>query len=122
MDTRSKILSGTERLAGEPVAMVTGYFDLLRAEHVRALSEARRRAPHARLLVVVVRGPEFLLPLPARAELVAALRMVDYVLTAADGDVDGLIKTIGPAILVRLESEDVRLVSRLKEHVHQRQG
>lgn len=122
MDTRTKILTARGIPAGEPPILVTGYFDVLRAEHVRELAEARGRVPHARLVVAVLRGCEPLLPLAARAELVAALRMVDYVLTADDGDVDALIEALTPALLVRLESEDVRRVSRLKEHVHRRQG
>jgi bifunctional ADP-heptose synthase (sugar kinase/adenylyltransferase) len=122
MDTRTKILSGAGVLAGEPLAMVTGYFDILRAEHVRDLAEARLRAPHTRLVVVVLRGRESLLPWRARCELVAALRMIDYVLTADDGDVDALIEALRPAVLVRLESEDLRRVSRLREHVQRRQG
>lgn len=122
MDTRSKILSGPDVPTGEPLAVVTGYFDVLRAEHVRRLVEVRRRTPDARLLVVVSQGSEPLLPMRARAELVAALRMVDYVLTAADRDVDCLIDALRPTLLVRLESEDVHRASRLKEHVHRRQG
>ena len=122
MDTRIKILSGPDVPAGESLVMVTGYFDVLRAGHVRAFVAARQRAPHARLLVLVLRGKEELLPLDARAELAAALRMVDYVLTADDRDVDRLIKTLRPAILVRLESDDLRRVSWLKEHVHRQQG
>jgi D-beta-D-heptose 7-phosphate kinase/D-beta-D-heptose 1-phosphate adenosyltransferase len=122
MDTRIKILSGPHILVGEPLAVVTGYFDVVRAEHVRDLAAAHRRAPHARLLVVVVRGTEPLLPLAARVELVAAIRMVDYVLTADDNDVERLIKALRPVILVRLESDDLHRVSRLKEHVHRQQG
>ncbi len=122
MDTRIKILSGPEVLGGEPLLVVTGYFDVLRAEHVRELAAAHQRAPHTRVLVVVVRGSEPLLPLAARAELVAALRMVDYVLIADDRDVDRLITTLQPAVLVRLESDDLRRVSRLKEHVQRQQG
>ncbi len=122
MDTRIKILSGPRILEGEPLAVVTGYFDVVRAEHVRDLAAAHRRAPRARLLVVVVRGAEPLLPLAARAELVAAIRMVDYVLTADDHDVERLVKALRPVILVRLESDDLHRVSRLKEHVHRQQG
>ncbi|MDR3701434.1 MAG: hypothetical protein P4L56_17430 [Candidatus Sulfopaludibacter sp.] len=122
MDTRIKILSGPHILEGEPLAVVTGYFDVVRAEHVRELAAAHRRAPHARLLVLVVRGAEPLLPLAARAELVAAMRMVDYVLTADDKDVERLIKALRPVLLARLESDDLRRVSRLKEHVHPQQG
>lgn len=121
MDTRSKILDGAENLPPGPRAIVTGHFDVLRAEHVRALSEVRARTPRIPLVAVVVEGGETLLPLGARAELVAALRMVDYVLTAADSDVDSLIQTLGPAPVVRLESADVHRVRSLKEHVHRRQ-
>jgi len=121
MDTRIKILSGPRILAGERLAVVTGHFDVLRAEHLHELAAARRAVPHARLLVVVVRGSEPLLPLAARAELVAGVRMVDYVLTADDKDVDSLIATLRPALLARLEFEDSGRVTRLKEHVHRRQ-
>lgn len=122
MDTRIKILSGPHILEGEPLAVVTGYFDVLRAGHVRDLAAVRVRAPHTRLLVVVVRGAEPLLPLAARAEMMAAVRMVDYVLTADDSDVEHLIKALRPVLLVRLESEDLRRVSRLKEHVQRQHG
>ena len=122
MDTRIKILSGPHILEGEPLAVVTGYFDVLRAGHVRDLATVRTSAPHARVLVVVVRGAEPLLPLAARAEMVAAVRMVDYVLTADDSDVEHLIKALRPVLLVRLESEDLRRVSRLKEHVQRQHG
>ena len=122
MDTRIKILNGPQILVGEPLALATGYFDVLRAEHVRDLAAAHRRAPHARLLVVVLRGPEPLLPLAARAEMVAAIRMVDYVLTADAKDVDRLIKTLHPPLVLRLESDDLRRVARLKEHVRHLQG
>lgn len=122
MDTRSKILSSPEAVTGGAVTLVVGYFDVIRADHICDLAEARGRTPHAPLVVLVAQGPETLLPLRGRAELVAALRMVDYVLTADDGDVDAIIETLRPELLVRLEAEDLRRVSRLKEHVHRRQG
>lgn len=122
MDTRTKILSPPAVVPAEPLVVVTGHFDVLRAEHVRELAEVRSGTPGAKLLVIVSQGLESLLPLAARAELVAGLRMVDYVLTACDGDVDALIEAIEPARLVRLEVEDARRVSWLKEHVHRRQG
>jgi len=122
MDTRKKILKGPEGLGGEPLVVVTGYFDVLRAEHARELAEVRSGTPEARLLVIVSQGRDTLLPSAARAELVAALRMVDFVLTADDGDVEALIEALRPTRVVRLESEDTRRVSRLREHVQQRQG
>jgi bifunctional ADP-heptose synthase (sugar kinase/adenylyltransferase) len=122
MDTRAKILRSPASLKGETLSVVTGYFDVLRAEHVTELAEVRSRTAGAHLVVVISQGPQPLLPLRARAELVAALRVVDYVLTADDGDVDALLEALKPAQLVRLEAEDARRVSRLKEHVHKRQG
>ena len=53
-----------------------GTFDPLLAAQAREIAERKRRKP----LVVVIRDPEEpLLPARARAELVAALREVDYV-------------------------------------------
>ena len=122
MDTRAKILSAPAVVPAEQVVVVTGYFDVLRAEHVRQLAQVRAGTAGARLLVIVSQGRDTLLPAGARAELVAGLRMVDYVLTADDGDVDAFIEALKPARVVRLEAEDARRVDRLKEHVHRRQG
>ncbi len=122
MDTRTKILNGTASLAGIPLIVITGHFDVLRAEHIRELSAARGRARDARVLIIVTSGAGELLPLPARAELAAALRMVDYVLTAEDRDVDRLVETLRLAVLVRLEPGDQRRLHWLKQHVHRLQG
>lgn len=122
MDTRSKILSRAAAVAlPPPLTLVTGYFDILRAEHARDLQQARDRAPTRPLMVVVFTGLNPLLPPRARAELVAALRMVDYVVTADDGDRDSLIEALKPALLVRLEAADQRRARQLMEHVQRRQ-
>jgi bifunctional ADP-heptose synthase (sugar kinase/adenylyltransferase) len=80
LDTRTKIvplLELHERLQDRPTRWVSGYFDPLLAEHVRKLIEQREPG---RLLVVEVTNPaQPLLAQRARAELVAALAMVDYV-------------------------------------------
>ena len=80
MDTRSKIISAQEareRLHDRPAHWVSGHFDPLLAEHVRRLSQHREPG---RLLVVEILTPaQPLLPQRARAELVAALAIVDYV-------------------------------------------
>ena len=66
-----------QQLRDKSTCWVAGSFDPLLAEHVRRLSE--HVAP-GRLLVVEVTNPARpLLPQRARAELVAALTMVDYV-------------------------------------------
>ncbi len=118
MDTRSKILTLAAALELRPApAIATGYFDVLRAEDARALSRVR----HHPLLVVVLPLANELVSQRARAELVAALRVVDYVVTASDGDVERLIERLRPVELVRLEAADARLAKQLKEHVHRRQ-
>ena len=62
-----------------PTRWVSGHFDPLLAEHVRRLAQDQGRDPE-RLLVVEVTNPaQPLLGQRARAELVAALSMVDYV-------------------------------------------
>jgi bifunctional ADP-heptose synthase (sugar kinase/adenylyltransferase) len=80
LDTRSKIISEEEarqRLRGQPAQWLAGHFDPLLAEHVQRL---RQHSAPDRLLVVEITNPvRPLLPQRARAELVAALAMVDYV-------------------------------------------
>ena len=87
MDTRTKIVSQAEarqRLAGQSAHWLSGYFDPLLAEHVRMLRE--RAAPDRRLVVEIANPARPLLPARARAELVAALGMVDYVVLADAGN------------------------------------
>ena len=70
-----------ERLQNGGACWVSGHFDPLLAEHVRRLARAREPG---RLLVVEVTNPaQPLLAQRARAELVAALSMVDYVVLGA---------------------------------------
>jgi len=65
------------RLGDRPACWVSGHFDPLLAEHVRRL---RQYDSLNEILVVEVTNPERpLLPQQARAELVAALSMVDFV-------------------------------------------
>ncbi|HYK16736.1 MAG TPA: hypothetical protein VEV37_01890 [Bryobacteraceae bacterium] len=80
LDTHAKILTVEEalqRLEQKPVCWVSGHFDPLLAEHVRRLKSC---ATPGKLLVVEVTNPlQPLLAQRARAELVAALAMVDHV-------------------------------------------
>ena len=118
MDTRSKILTLAAAFKlRPPLAIATGYFDVLRSEHARELAGVR----HHPLLVIVLPLADEILALPARAELVAALRVVDYVVTADYGDLDRLIESLKPVELVRLEAADGRRARQLMEHVHSRQ-
>ena len=122
MDTRSKILSVAAALElPPPVAIATGYFDVLRAEHARELAGVR----HHPLLVIVLPLSGEILALPARAELVAALRVVDYVVIANYGGLDRLVETLKPVEYTRMEGEHAvrrdRWPRQLMEHVHSRQ-
>ena len=121
MDTRSKILTVEEarsRAFPAPV-VVTGYFDLLRAVHERELDAIRRRTAGP-LLAVVLPWEEAYLSQRARAEMVAALRVVDYVIAPDVGDAAALVAALGPCELVRLEAADRLRNRELIEHVHLR--
>jgi bifunctional ADP-heptose synthase (sugar kinase/adenylyltransferase) len=80
LDTRSKIVSAEDarrRLDGQVAQWVSADFDPLLAEHVQWLRE--HSVPGRRLVVEITNPDRPLLAQRARAELVAALAMVDYV-------------------------------------------
>ena len=111
MDTRVKIIdaSAARRLAQSGATVVSGCFDPLTAAHARRLAELKREG--VPLVVLIAESPDEILPARARAELVAALAVVDGVVEFADGI---------PAA-VRLEQEDQARRAALVEHVHARQ-
>jgi len=119
VDTRSKIVTAEE--VPRPVKVVTGYFDVLRVEHVRILDEVRNRTPRIPLLAIVLpRSGEFLNQ-AARAEMAAALRMVDYVLIADQEVPDRVLASLQPAEVVHLDAAELRCTRDLIEHVHRGQ-
>lgn len=80
LDTRSKILTAEEarqRLDKQAVCWVSGHFDPLLAVHATQLKTFT--APGQVLVVEITNSMHPLLPQRARAELVAALSMVDFV-------------------------------------------
>jgi rfaE bifunctional protein nucleotidyltransferase chain/domain len=94
-----------DRAAGRTVAFANGCFDLLHVGHVRYLQAAGGEAD--RLLVAVnddasVTGLKGegrpILPAAERAELVAALRGVDYVVVFADANVERLLRLVKPDV------------------------
>jgi hypothetical protein len=118
MDTRNKILTLAAAMELRPAgAVATGYFDVLRAEDARELA----RVGHHPLLVVVLPVAGEILTQRARAELVAALRVVDYVVTGDDSDVERLVTGLRPVEFVRLEAAEASRAQQLIEHVHRRQ-
>ncbi len=122
VDTRNKILTLAEALELPPkLAIASGTFEILRAAHARELAEVRSRTDVEGLLVVVLPSTRGLLSARARAEMVAGLRMVDYVLIADEEDLDRLIRARPNGEAVRLETADARRTLDLIEHVHCRQ-
>jgi glycerol-3-phosphate cytidylyltransferase-like family protein len=121
VDTRSKIVSATEMLP--EATLVVGYFDVLGVEHVRELRAIRERA--SRLIALVLPNPDgarrTVLPQEGRAEMAAALRMLDYVLICAEpgqpGDLKDLMKRLRPTEIVSLEEAEFRRIDRLIEQV-----
>ncbi|MEO8373365.1 MAG: hypothetical protein ABI806_29540, partial [Candidatus Solibacter sp.] len=75
MDTRTKIVAAN--LAPQGATVVTGTFDVILAADAKELSEIRAQHPGDALCVVVLPLSGELLAQRARAELAAALRMVD---------------------------------------------
>ncbi len=126
MDTRHKILPAAAvagiiraaRGAGGVCRLVVGYFDPLTAVHARRLSEVHEGAV---LLVALVRSPECpLLPGSARAELVAALRTVDYVVLSTEDEADLLSAFERQAVRTHTEV-DRQATDELMRRVHERQ-
>jgi rfaE bifunctional protein nucleotidyltransferase chain/domain len=95
----------TDRARGLTHAFANGAFDLLHVGHIRYLEAAKREAD--RLIVAInddesIRGLKGssrpVLPQADRAELVAALRAVDYVVTFSDPTVTALLEVLKPDV------------------------
>jgi len=111
--TRQKILPldelrrrlDDERRRGRRIVLANGCFDVLHVGHVRYLEGARREGD---LLVVAInsdsgvralKGPgRPILPAAARAELVAALAAVDFVVLFDDLTVEPLLENLRPDV------------------------
>src|SRR5262245_22226893 len=92
-----------DRVAGRTIAFANGCFDLLHVGHVRYLQGAAAEAD--RLIVAInddasvsrLKGPgRPAMSAAERAEIVAALRGVDYVVTFADDTAERLLTRIKP--------------------------
>ena len=94
-----------DRAAGRTIAFANGCFDLLHVGHVRYLQAAADEGD--RLVVAVnddrsvaaLKGPrQPILPEAERAELVAALSSVDYVVLFGDATVERLLTRLKPDV------------------------
>jgi rfaE bifunctional protein nucleotidyltransferase chain/domain len=95
----------TERLEGRTIAFANGCFDILHVGHVRYLADAKAQAD--RLVVAInddrsvsgLKGPgRPILSGVDRAEMVAALESVDYVVLFSDPDVNRLLRQLKPDV------------------------
>jgi len=123
MDTRSKILTpeAARALAG-PLTVVTGYFDVLRAEHARELAAIRDRSGGHALLALVLPFASEVFGICARARMVAALRVVYYVVVADELNADALLEAMRPQTVIHLEADDARRNREIAEHIRRQQG
>ena len=94
-----------DRAAGRTIALANGCFDLLHVGHIRYLQAAAAEAD--RLIVAVnddrsvasLKGPNRpILSAPDRAELVAAVRGVEYVVVFGDPNVERLLRLLKPDV------------------------
>lgn len=93
-----------DRKAGHTIAFANGCFDLIHVGHVRYLQAAAREADR---LIVAVNDDEMasrkgpgrpVLRAPERAEIVAAIRGVDYVVIFPEPTVDPLLRLLRPDV------------------------
>ena len=98
------------RESGQKIVFTNGCFDLLHVGHVRYLAEARS---HGDLLIVglnsdaslkLIKGPQRpIVRQDHRAEVLASLMSVDYVVYFDEPDPLTLIQTVKPDVLVKGE-------------------
>ena len=105
--TETELVSAVhaERARGRRIAFANGCFDLLHVGHVRYLADA---AAEADVLLVALnddrsvaglKGPgRPILKAADRAEMVAALESVDYVVLFSDPDVNRLLRLLKPDV------------------------
>jgi rfaE bifunctional protein nucleotidyltransferase chain/domain len=96
---------GRDRRAGRTIALANGCFDILHVGHVRYLEAARREADrlvvaiNADATVRMLKGEgRPVLPAADRAEIVAALRAVDYVVVFEEPTVTEVLESITPDV------------------------
>jgi bifunctional ADP-heptose synthase (sugar kinase/adenylyltransferase) len=126
VDTRAKIISVEAAIAlaggGRSMVLVTGPFDVLRAVHLERLALAHASLPGTLLLVAITAPPHPVLDSRARAEMVAALAMVDYVVCLEEPHIESLLVAFPADRIVRLEAAHEQHMRELIEYVRRRQS
>jgi glycerol-3-phosphate cytidylyltransferase-like family protein len=127
-DTRHKIITLEQARAiaaesGVPSSAFVTHLEVLRASHICKLQEVAA-ANQGRLFVILIDPKTPLVPLPERAEMAAALRVVDYVIPVPAGagatGVDQALDALHPDVTVHDEEEDRERTRLLIEHVRSR--
>ncbi len=115
MDTRSKILDASgalKHLSGlghSRFAIARGLFDILRAEHCRRLAHGKAESEKLVVLVADDENPRrTVLDARTRAELVAALQVVDYVVIRGEAEASRFISSLSPARVIEPETPPLR--------------
>jgi D-beta-D-heptose 7-phosphate kinase/D-beta-D-heptose 1-phosphate adenosyltransferase len=96
------------RLAGEKIVMTNGCFDLLHPGHTASLQDARNQG-HCLVVglnsdrsVEALKGAGHpIIDQQGRAEMLAAIGCVDYVVIFDDVSVEGLVEQVQPDVLVK---------------------
>jgi bifunctional ADP-heptose synthase (sugar kinase/adenylyltransferase) len=120
LNTRDKVLTREQAIeCAKTVSanVVIGRFDVLRASTVARLAALARA--DARLFAIVLDDPSALLTLRARAELAAALRVIDYVIPLESDPAD-LIAAMTPGELFDESSAHLQATHQLIDHVRER--
>jgi bifunctional ADP-heptose synthase (sugar kinase/adenylyltransferase) len=124
VDTRTKIITPEDACAlargGQHTVVVTGHFDVLLAADVRELGRVRNSLPDAIVLVALSTPPRPVLDARARAEMVAALAMIDYVVNLDDGQIESLVAAFPRERVFRLETAHEQRMRELIQHVRKR--
>jgi bifunctional ADP-heptose synthase (sugar kinase/adenylyltransferase) len=128
LDTRTKILDPAGALAaarrlraeGKPLKVIIGHFDPVLAGHARRVSAFADGS--AAVMAILTDPPRPVLAARARAELVAALAAVNYVVLREDTPLDGLLAGLAPAEVLNAEDDDRKLTRNLIQHVQSRQS
>jgi D-beta-D-heptose 7-phosphate kinase/D-beta-D-heptose 1-phosphate adenosyltransferase len=98
------------RLAGNRIVMTNGCFDLLHPGHVASLQEARKQgdcllvALNSDRSVREIKGPgRPIIDELGRAEMLAAMACVDFVVIFNEASVAGLVDRVRPDVLVKAD-------------------
>jgi len=126
LDTRAKILDPAKALEvarrlrseGRGLKVILGHFDPVLAGHARRMSSLADGS--GALMAIVADPPRPILTALARAELVAALAAVDYVILPGDAPLEDILAKIEATEVVRAEAADQELTRELIRHVQRR--